>query len=112
MDIKEEVINDSIYKLNLSGRMDIVGVGEIETRFAGMCASPRKSIIVDMSQVGYMSSIGIRALLMNGKAVAKRGGKFALLSPQPVVKNVLEVSGIDQILTICDELDQAIAHVI
>jgi anti-anti-sigma factor len=111
MEIQEEKLDGDIYKINLSGRMDIIGVGEIEIKFSGMTASPRMSIIVDMSDVPYMSSIGIRALLMNGKAVSGRGGKFTLLSPQDDVKNVLEVSGIDQILNICDSLDDAIEAV-
>jgi len=111
MEIYEEEVSPGLFKINLIGRMDIVGVGEIEVRFTGMCASPRSALIVDMSGVNYMSSLGIRALLMNGKAVTRRGGKFVLLSPQPVVKNVLEVSGIDKILQICDTLEDAMTKV-
>jgi anti-sigma B factor antagonist len=111
MDISEEQLNDGVSKINLSGRMDIVGVGQIETKFAGMTAAPRMAIVVDMSDVPYMSSIGIRALLMNSKAVGRRGGKFTLLSPQPDVKMVLETSGIDQLISICSALDEAILKV-
>lgn len=111
MNITEELIDDHIVKINLSGRMDIEGVGQIETKFAGMAASPRAGVIVDMSDVPYMSSIGIRALLMNAKSVAKRGGKFVLLNPQANVNNVLVTSGIDQIITIHADLDAATASV-
>jgi anti-anti-sigma factor len=108
MEISDELLNDDIHKINLIGRMDIIGVGQIETQFAGMTASAKQSVIVDMSEVPYMSSIGIRALLMSGKAVSGRGGKFAILSPQQNVLDVLKVSGIDQILTICSDIDEAI----
>lgn len=111
MNISEEQLDAGVIKINLSGRMDIQGVGLIETQFAGMTAAPRTAIVVDMSQVPYMSSIGIRALLMNAKAVGRRGGKFVLLSPQPNVKNVLETSGIDQLIAICGDLDQAVLKV-
>lgn len=111
MEINDQQLNDGITKINLSGRMDINGVGQIETKFAGMTAAPRSAIIVDMSNVPYMSSIGIRALLMNAKAVGRRGGKFVLLSPQMDVKSVLETSGIDQLISICGDLDDAIAKV-
>jgi len=111
MNISEEQLQNSITKINLSGRMDIEGVGQIETKFSGMSASPRMAIIVDMSEVPYMSSIGIRALIMNAKAVGKRGGKFVLLNPEPNVKNVLETSGIDQIIPIYSDLNQAISKV-
>jgi anti-anti-sigma factor len=111
MEISDKVIESDILKIELSGRMDIIGVGEIETQFAGLTSSSYNAIIVDMTDVPYMSSIGIRALLMNGKAVSGRGGKFAIYNPQPNVLDVLKVSGIDQILTICTELDDAIAAV-
>lgn len=111
MDITEEQLHNDVYKINLAGRMDIEGVGKIETRLAGMTASPRMAIIVDMSAVPYMSSIGIRALLMNAKAVGKRGGKFTLLSPEQNVRKVLVTSGIDRIISICDDLDEAVAKV-
>lgn len=111
MDITEELMQGDIYKIKLAGRMDIEGVSKIETTFSGMTASPRMAIIVDMSAVPYMSSIGIRALLMNAKAVAKRGGKFTLLSPEQNVRKVLLTSGIDRIISICDDLDTAVAKV-
>lgn len=111
MNINEEQLNDGVVKINLSGRMDIEGVGQIETKFAGMTAAPRMSIVVDMSEVPYMSSIGIRALLINAKAVSRRGGKFVLLSPQRDVKKVLETSGIDQLIGLYSDLDDAVANV-
>jgi len=111
MNITEEQLMNDVIKISLSGRMDIEGVSHIETQLAGMSSAPRKAIIVDMSGVPYMSSIGIRALLINAKAVARRGGKFVLLNPERNVKNVLETSGIDQIIPICSDLDEAVAKV-
>ena len=111
MNITEEKLQGEVTKINLSGRMDIEGVGQIEIKFTGMCAAPRMAIIVDMSAVPYMSSIGIRALLMNAKAVSRRGGKFVLLSPEPNVKNVLVSTGIDKLITICSELTEALTKV-
>lgn len=111
MEISELQLDNQVTKINLSGRMDIEGVKSIETDFATLTAAPRMAVIVDMSGVPYMSSIGIRALLINAKALAKRGGKFALLKPEPNVRNVLTTSGIDQLIAIHDDLDAAIAGV-
>ena len=111
MEINDEPLGDGIHRLILSGRMDVAGVGQIETRFAAMTASPRTAIIVDMSAVPFMSSIGIRALLMNAKAVKNRGGKLVLLNPDPNVRSVLESSGIDQLIPLCDALDDAVSTV-
>ena len=111
MNINEEKLQNDIIKITLSGRMDIEGVGIIETKFSGMTASPRMAIIVDMSAVPYMSSIGIRTLMINAKAVGNRGGKFVLLNPQQNVRKVLEISGIDQIIPVSNDLNEAMAKV-
>jgi len=107
MNISEEQLGNQLFKINLSGRMDVEGVGTIETKLSGMTASPRKAIIVDVSGVQFMSSIGLRALLLNAKAVAKRGGKLVLLNPDSNVRSVLASSGIDQLIPICTGLEEA-----
>ena len=111
MEISEEQLDGEVYRIVLSGRMDIAGVGRIETRFAGMTASPRERIIVDMAAVSFLSSIGIRALLMNAKAVERRGGRLVLLDPDPNVRTVLETASINELIPVCDSLDDARAKV-
>lgn len=110
MEITEEVLNGNIIKINLFGRMDLGGVKSIEKDFNRMTESPRMAIIVDMSGVPYMSSIGIRSLLIHAKSVSGRGGKYALSNIQSDVRNVLEVSGIDQLIKVYDTFDKAIEH--
>ncbi|SEG27509.1 STAS domain-containing protein [Marinobacterium lutimaris] len=107
MEIREELLEGDIYRISLDGRMDIEGVASIEKCFAELAGQPHERVAVDMSAVPYMSSIGIRALLINAKAVSRRGGKYIILSPQPEVLDVLKVSGIDQLITICADLDEA-----
>jgi anti-anti-sigma factor len=111
MEIKEEQINGSITKIILSGRLDIQGVGEIETKFSGMTASPRMAIITDMSNVPYISSIGIRLLISSVKAINARKGKFALFGTQPDVNMVIIISGLDKIIPNFDTLEAAIDYV-
>ncbi|MGH1461193.1 MAG: STAS domain-containing protein [Neptuniibacter sp.] len=110
MEIQEEP-TDKFLKINLSGRMDIDGVGNISDKFADLVKNGALSIIIDMSKVPYICSFGIRSLLINAKTVNNRGGKYVLLSPQPDVKNVLQVSGIDQIIAVCDSMDDALKKV-
>lgn len=104
MNISEELLADGVTRVVLSGRMDIEGVSQIEAKFAEMSGPPRMKVIVDMSDVPYMSSVGIRALLMTAKSVSKRGGKFAIAGPQANVKSVLVTSGIDKIIKMGNDL--------
>ncbi len=111
MEISEEQINGSITKILLSGRLDIEGVGQIETKFSGMTASPRMSVVADMSNVPYISSIGIRLLISNVKAINARKGKFALFGTQPDVNMVITISGLDKIIPSFGTLEAAIDYV-
>jgi anti-anti-sigma factor len=111
MEISEEKINDSITKIILSGRLDIQGVGEIETKFAGMTASPRMAVITDMSNVPYISSIGIRLLISSVKAMHARKGKFALYGTQSDVNMVITISGLDKIIPSFDTIEAALDYV-
>lgn len=111
MELNEEQLRDGIIKVNLSGRMDIEGVRHVESKLAEFGARSGLGLIVNMADVPYMSSIGIRALLMTAKSVSKKNGKFSILGPQPNVRKVLETSGIDRLISICSDLDSAIASV-
>ena len=108
MEINEELLEGSVYKINLVGRLDIEGVGQIDVKFAGMTASPRMAIVCDLTQVPFMGPPGIHSLMMNAKSVAHRGGKMVILAPAPDVAKVLATTGIDQLIPICRTLAEAV----
>jgi anti-anti-sigma factor len=107
MVITDEMLSDGVCKINLSGRMDLEGMEQIEKTFTEMTAPPRMRIVVDLRDVSYISSIGIRGLVMSANAVSHRGGKLVLLAPQANVARVLSVTGIDRIISAYDDLETA-----
>ena len=94
----------------LRGRLDVAGASQIELKF-NATAGARKAVVVDMSGVSFVASMGMRLLLLVGKTMAARGGKMALLSPLPEVSSVLHTAGIDSIIPICTARDAAVAAV-
>lgn len=107
MEIHFSDLEDAIGLIRLVGSLDIAGVGQVETRFAGYCAGEQPRVIVDLSGVDFMSSIGIRLLTLNAKSVATRGGKMVLLNPNPDVLSVLEITGIPAIIPIYSHIESA-----
>ncbi len=91
----------------LSGRLDIIGTGEIETRFAGYCSVNECRVLVDLSGVDFMASIGIRMLVLNAKSVASRSGRVFILNPTENVRHILDISRIPPIIPIFDSLESA-----
>ena len=62
-----------------------------------------------MSEVTYLASLGLRMLLTVAKALKLRGAKTVLLSPQPAVRQVLSLSGYDQVIPVYNDEGTAVA---
>jgi len=62
---------------------------------------------VDLSDVEYLASIGIRLFTITAKSIASRGGRMVLLRPIPEVKHILEVTGIPAIIPVLDGFESA-----
>jgi anti-anti-sigma factor len=110
MNIEAETLDGGIVKISLAGRMDVQGAQEVDIKFNGYTANQR-AVIVDMSAVNFLASIGIRTLLLVAKAVSLRGGKMILLNPDQNVSHVLDMAGIDTVIPISRSLDDARAAV-
>jgi len=61
--------------------------------------------------MNYISSIGIPMLINTAKSVSSQGGKMVLLNPQRNVAEVLEITGIPQIIPIHTALESAMVAV-
>lgn len=107
MEMNYSELNNGIRVIKLNGELDILGTGAIETKFAGYCAGENPRVVVDLSEVSFLASIGIRLLMLTAKSIASRGGKMALLNPIPDVKGVLEITGIPAIIPIYAQLESA-----
>jgi len=107
MELQYSQIENNIRLIKLIGKLDIIGVGLIETQFSGYCAGDNPRVLVDLSEVEFLASIGIRLLVLNAKSVSSRGGRMVLLHPTPDVRSVLEVTGIPAIIPIYDGLESA-----
>lgn len=107
MELQYRELPNNIRLLKLTGQLDIAGVGKIETPFAGYCAGDMARVVVDLSDVVFLASIGIRLLTLTAKSVMSRGGKMVLLNPIPDVQHVLEITGIPSIIPIYPHLESA-----
>jgi anti-sigma B factor antagonist len=100
-------IQDGIREIILIGRLDIFGSEKIETKFVGYCAGEKPLVVVDLSKVEFLASIGIRLLVLTAKSISSRGGKMVLLNPIPEVFHILELTGIPAIIPIYSQLESA-----
>lgn len=107
MELQYSELGNKIRLIKLIGKLDIIGVGAIETKFTGYCAGDGARVLVDLSGVEILASIGIGLLVVSAKSLSSRGGRMVLLSPTSEVKSVLEITGIPAIIPIYDGLESA-----
>jgi anti-anti-sigma factor len=107
MELQYSELGNNIRLIKLHGKLDIIGTGQIETPFAGYCGGENARVVVDLSEVEFLASIGIRLLTLTAKSVASRGGKMVLLNPNPDVHHVLDVTGITAIVPVYSNFESA-----
>lgn len=110
MNLESSELGPGKLLIALSGRLDIAGAAEIETAFSAL-ASHAQVTLVDLSQVPFVASIGIRLLLANAKALYKRGGKMVLFAAVPDVERVLLITGVGELAEIVSSRDDALRFI-
>ena len=110
MPIAIQELDGNVTKVVLSGRIDIAGAHEIDMPMS-LVAGSRRAVVIDLSGVEFMASMGLRHMVVCAKSVASKRGKVVLLSPRPAVEEVITVSGIDQLIPIHHDEAAAIAAV-
>jgi anti-sigma B factor antagonist len=107
MELRTEELPNGIKLVVLAGRMDIAGTQEIDMRFTAITATQKALIAVDLAEVSFLASIGMRTLVSSARALANRGGAMALVNPRQIVQQALIAAGIDSLIPIYASADEA-----
>lgn len=92
------------------GRIDSSNASAAEKEVLGKAQGLAPQLLMDLSRVDYLSSAGLRVLLMAAKACRAAGGKTVIQSPTPAVLQVLTMSGFDKIIPMASSREQALAQ--
>src|SRR5262245_29599396 len=105
-----------IAKGTVPGGLVIRLEGPLDTNSAPELAGPPTDVesvsgrlVFDLADLSYVSSAGLRILLMAARAMESAGGSAALCSVQDPVKEILEIAGFTEILPIFPDREAAFA---
>jgi anti-anti-sigma factor len=93
--------------VKLKGRLDSSAAPSAEAGFAAALSGESPHLAIDLTELDYISSAGLRVLLILAKTVQQMKGKIALFGLLANVREVFSVSGFDRIFAI--EADRATA---
>lgn len=87
-------------RIVVCGEVDVSNAAEMRGAIEAALATNPASLEIDLSDVAYIDSTGIGVLVGAAHSAAEAGGSFAVLNPQPNVKRVLGMLGVEKDLNI------------
>ena len=105
----QEVKKGAIMIFELDGRLDSVTSSQLEKSLMACLQAGEKDMVVDFSRVDYISSAGLRVLLMAAKKSKTAGGKVVLAALINNVREVFDIAGFTAIFPIFAAQDEALA---
>ena len=92
--------------LRVSGEVDLATAGTLEDALTGAAGA---AVVVDLTEVPFMDSTGLNALVNGRRAIQDAGGSIALVvTPQSPVARLLEITGMDDVLPTHPSVEDAV----
>ena len=108
MSISYDDVGDDLRRIVITGRLDMPGTDSIAAKLVELTAAPKKGVVVDLTSLKFLASIGISALITSAKAVKQRGGKMVLVVNQgSSVGMSLEATGVDDLIPVFKSAPEA-----
>ncbi len=102
--------SDQISIVSIAGSIDALTADQFAGCIDERISSGEKHLLLDLSEVEFMSSAGLRVILSALKETRRQGGDLYLAGAQGGVDRVLKMSGFSKILKTYDSVDNAIAQ--
>lgn len=99
---------NNIKELALQGALNSATAKEAEEKLKQLILGGNKVLLVNLSELDYISSAGLRILLVANKLIKKHDGSLRIHSLQKIVREVFEISGFDMIFEIYEDRDTAL----
>ncbi len=95
--------------IRLQGRMDAAGTPDFDRTCGDWLDRGEQNMVLDCAKLEYVSSIGLRSILVLGKRLKGANGKLHLCGMNKVVGGIFDISGFTGIFPVFDSLESALA---
>jgi anti-sigma B factor antagonist len=93
-----QTIEDGVCRFIVKGRIDTNSADEFQSKLENALKNDQKAIILNMAQVEYLSSIGIRVILKIYKQAVEMGGSLKIEQPSEIVGSVLSMVALSDLI--------------
>ncbi|MFN0214181.1 MAG: STAS domain-containing protein [Saprospiraceae bacterium] len=101
---------DNIVVLALEGRLDTLTSSTLQESLDGLINSGQHQILIDCTELQFISSSGLRVLLTAAKQLNSLQGKFALCALKDRIREVFDIAGFTMLFSIFSDVAAALKH--
>lgn len=101
--------DDSVPVVAVSGEVDVYSAPALKQRFAELVRSGASTLIVDLTEVAFLDSTGLGALVEARALTGDAGGSLPIVCTQDRILKLFTITGLDSVFTIHPTVDAALA---
>jgi anti-sigma B factor antagonist len=106
----EILVSENIARVKLRGRLDTLGVDKIESKFTGSVVPEGRNTVVDLREVSFIASMGLRMFIAVAKQLRRRNARMVLFAPQAQVNEVFQTVLLREIVPIVADEAEAVRY--
>lgn len=106
MEITEERRADGLV-LHVIGKLNASTSKGLEAKLLALIAAGQEKLVIDLSQLDYVSSAGLHVFLLGAKRMEEAKGRIILCSLKPEIKHVFDIAGASSLLTLAASIEEA-----
>ena len=99
-----------ITTIALKGRLDAATSRPVEERLLQLVDAGERQMIIDLGELDYISSVGLRVLLLVAKRLNQVQGRVVICSLQESVRQVFDIAGFTTLFSLYESRDQALVN--
>lgn len=111
MEIKEVGREKNTRIISLEGKMDAISAPEFEDKMGEWIEQGGASFIINLGEVNYMSSAGLRSILIVAKRLKEQDGKLIFVDLREEVQKIFRISGFSSMIPTYGSLEEALEHI-
>jgi anti-anti-sigma factor len=97
--------------ISLEGKMDAISAPEFEDKMGEWFEQGETSFIINLGEVSYMSSAGLRSILIVAKKLKEQNGKLIFVNLREEVQKIFRISGFSSMIPTYESLEAALEHI-
>lgn len=98
-----------VKRIALVGRLDSAGVDTVEMQFSAAVVPAGENTIVDLSQLSFLASLGVRMFISTTRALSWKGKKLVLFGATPAVMEIIDTMGFADVVPVVATESEALA---